>query len=252
MKCSSSRLLAFNAQAVADLENDLLVAIDVVNDASDNHLLVHMSKLATENTGEQAELLLADGGYASGLELQKAEQQAITALVCMPTPEKAAKGVFPKALFLFNAERNEYTCPQKRSLRVVGTQSVGKAGANDYRVTVYECKSEGCPVRASCTTAKTGNRTIKRAEHDGALERARQLYEDPAMRERYRARAALIEHHFGNVKGNHGFRRFTVRGLLKAKAQWALAALAVNLKKLHALWLQGRFEHASTSGRQAA
>ena len=55
-------------------------------------------------------------------------------------------------------------------------------------------------------------------------------------------RKEIVEHIFGIVKTIDGFRRFTVRGLEKVNAQWALVCLGVNLRKLHALatWHNGK------------
>lgn len=51
----------------------------------------------------------------------------------------------------------------------------------------------------------------------------------------------IVEHLFAIIKTIDGFRRFTVRGIEKANTQWALACSAVNLRKLHAFWLEGTF-----------
>ena len=55
-------------------------------------------------------------------------------------------------------------------------------------------------------------------------------------------RKEIVEHLFGIVKTIDGFRRFTVRGLEKAEAQWALVCMAVNLRKLSAkaTWKAGK------------
>ena len=54
-------------------------------------------------------------------------------------------------------------------------------------------------------------------------------------------RKEIVEHIFGCLKGNDGFRRFLVRGFAKALAQWALACLAFNVRKLHRAWADGLF-----------
>jgi hypothetical protein len=54
-------------------------------------------------------------------------------------------------------------------------------------------------------------------------------------------RREIVEHIFGIAKTIDGFRRFTARGLEAARAQWALACLAINLRKLLPAWRDGRF-----------
>jgi hypothetical protein len=50
----------------------------------------------------------------------------------------------------------------------------------------------------------------------------------------YRQRGPLAEGPFGNTKHNQGFRRFSLRGLPRADAEWAFQHATGNLKKIHA------------------
>lgn len=61
--------LSYNAQAVADRDNGIIVAAEVVNEGSDNGELVPMLDLAKENLGATAQENLADGGYFSGSQI---------------------------------------------------------------------------------------------------------------------------------------------------------------------------------------
>jgi len=54
-----------------------------------------------------------------------------------------------------------------------------------------------------------------------------------AGRARYRRRKAIVEPVIGWIKEVLGFRRFHVRGVVKARGEWNLVCLAVNLKRLH-------------------
>ncbi|MGH9488585.1 MAG: IS1182 family transposase [Terriglobales bacterium] len=54
-------------------------------------------------------------------------------------------------------------------------------------------------------------------------------------RARYRRRKAIVEPVIGWVKNIVGFRRFSLRGHGKARAEWSLVCLAVNLKRLQQL-----------------
>lgn len=52
-------------------------------------------------------------------------------------------------------------------------------------------------------------------------------------RARYRRRKAIVEPVIGWIKAVLGFRHFSVRGEVKARGEWNLVCLAVNLKRLH-------------------
>ena len=52
-------------------------------------------------------------------------------------------------------------------------------------------------------------------------------------RARYRRRKAIVEPVLGWIKEVLGFRRFMMRGLARARGEWNVVCLAVNLKRLH-------------------
>lgn len=49
----------------------------------------------------------------------------------------------------------------------------------------------------------------------------------------YRRRGPIAEGPFGNIKHNHGFRRFSMRGLARANGEWAFQNTVTNLIKIH-------------------
>lgn len=49
----------------------------------------------------------------------------------------------------------------------------------------------------------------------------------------YARRKAIVEPVFGQIKQARGFRRFSLRGLVKVQAEWALVCLTHNILKLH-------------------
>jgi len=57
----------------------------------------------------------------------------------------------------------------------------------------------------------------------------------PEGKARYRRRKAIVEPVIGWIKEVLGFRRFSVRGETKARGEWNVVCLAVNLKRFHRL-----------------
>ena len=51
----------------------------------------------------------------------------------------------------------------------------------------------------------------------------------------YAARKAIVEPVFGQIKQARGFRRFSLRGLAKVQAEWALVCATHNILKLYRL-----------------
>jgi transposase len=56
----------------------------------------------------------------------------------------------------------------------------------------------------------------------------------------YRRRKCLPEPVFGQIKQAMGFRRFSMRGLYKARGEWALVCMSHNVRRLHAARVAGR------------
>jgi transposase len=66
----------YNAQAVVDEDNQVIVAADLHNCASDVGSLHPMTEQVTDNTGQHPEQLLVDAGYCSAENLDKAAEVA--------------------------------------------------------------------------------------------------------------------------------------------------------------------------------
>lgn len=77
-------------------------------------------------------------------------------------------------------------------------------------------------------------RSIDADNHPATARMAKRLA-SASGKANYRRRKAIPEPVFGWIKQVLGFRRFSMRGLESAKAEWNLVCLAVNLKRMHAL-----------------
>ena len=70
------------------------------------------------------------------------------------------------------------------------------------------------------------------AEATSLLEQMKQKLQTEAGKDLYRMRKAIVEPVFGQIKEWRGFRRFSLRGLQKVRAEWKLICLTHNLLKL--------------------
>jgi hypothetical protein len=236
MRCDPRPLLAYNAQAVVDHEHDLIVAIGLTTQENDLAQLTPMLQQAERVLGTVAERTVVDTGYASGEQLHLAETKRLPVLAAVQA--ESDKRPLPKSSFTYDEHRDAYVCPRGELLRLEARRKMSKDAPCE--TAIYRCQNTGCPERAACSSDRKG-RTVKRTPFDDAVEHQRVLLVQPAMRNLYELRKEIVEHIFGCIKGNDGFRRFTVRGFAKALAQWALACIAFNLRKLHQAWAAGLF-----------
>jgi hypothetical protein len=70
-----------------------------------------------------------------------------------------------------------------------------------------------------------------------AKQRMRDKLATPSGKTIYARRKTIAEPPFGQIKEARGFRRFSLRGLTKARSEWAFVCLTHNLLKLYrATW----------------
>lgn len=84
--------------------------------------------------------------------------------------------------------------------------------------------------------SKTATPISPRLEAAG---RMKAKLETEAGAKRYRRRKAIVEPVIGWIKEVLGFRRFSLRGQVKAAGEWNLVCLAVNIKRFRALQATG-------------
>jgi transposase len=241
MKNRRSIELSYNGQAVADKDHGIIVAQDVVTDETDNGQLVGMLDLVKENVGEVAQENLADSGYFSSSQIGLAEERKYEVLVNAPsietTPSRSAEArPYHTRWFVYDEDRNCCICPRGSELPYWKTKT---RGGNGNEFSVFRCREyRTCPYRDACSQSKRG-REIEISVHYKAVERQRAKREDPANKQLLGERKTIIEPVFAWIKRQLGFDRWTMFGLEKVRAQWALVCTVINMKKLYTCWLSG-------------
>lgn len=246
MKHGRTIELSYNAQAVADRKTGMVVAEDVVNDENDSSLLVPMLHQVKGNLDKTAEENLADGGYASAAQIHEAEEGKYSVLTNPGRTEESERSdgkplPYHASRFIYDAEADRCICPHGNILPFERTK---QSRWNTHELRIYRCRDfRQCPHRSECSSSKRG-RTIEITPYHQAVVRQREKRQDPGNKELLKARKAIIEPLFGWIKGNLGFRRWTVRGLEKVRVQWSLLCTTINLKKLYTWWVDGRLRLA--------
>lgn len=230
----------YNAQAVVDAQEQIIVATDAVNDPNDKAQLEPMIEQAAEVTGRDCAQTLADGGYACGEQIEKTEDKN----VIMPLPSGSRnkdENPYHASQFRYDAQSDQVVCPQGRRIPFQRERRRGEAIIRVYR-SVNTCK--GCPVRSLCTKDRHG-RTIEIAPWHQALERHRQKMSTAEAEEAYQMRARTIEPVFGWIKNNDGLRRWSFRGLEKVKVQWKMLCTSRNLRAIFRKWIEHQHDPQS-------
>ena len=217
----------YNAQAVVDETNGIIVAADASNDENDEHQLEPMIEQVNENTSEFAAITVADSGYHTAQSLGAAEAMGVHVLVAMPVKEREA-GPFHSMRFGYDAASDTVVCPQQQRLTRVGTK---KHKDKPTAVTTYRCRvSSSCSVAKQCSKNPRG-REIEISPYYEAIVRNRR---HPDARALLIRRQSVVERAFAEIKETLGMRRWSFRGTEKVKTQWNMICAAMNLRRMFA------------------
>ena len=223
-----SGLVGYNAQCAVDTETHIIVAHDVTNQGLDRDQLSPMATAAKEALGRDDLHAIADKGYFSGTEILACREAGITTTVPRPdTSGNRGKGMFVKADFQYEAERDVYRCPAGKALTYRYTREEG--GLKVRRYWINDCQH--CPLQPRCTSGK--ERRITRWEHEALIDDMRErLGRDP---DPMTLRRCTVEHTFGTIKAWMGATHFQMRRLKNVRTEMALHVLAYNIKRMISL-----------------
>jgi len=183
-----------------------------------------MVERAEENHGLKPQRLAADKSYGTGPFLSWLLDRKVEPHIPVLDRQHQTKGMLTREAFTYDAEKDEYTCPQGKALT--------RKGATPNRQFYYTARGKdcsGCPLKAACTPGRF--RTIGRHFDEDARDRARAFQGTDAY-ERSRRERKKVEMLFAHLKRHLGFRRLKLRGLAGAAEECLLAATVQNLKKL--------------------
>jgi transposase len=243
MKTREGTKLGYNAQAVVDGKAGVIVAGEVTTEQNDAHQLVPMLETVRKEVGRVAEETVADGGYFSGEQLDKARKAALPVLVNMVQVQKAEAdgGPYHISKFDYDSENDCYLCPMGQTLRF---EAIRKGKDKPHEMRVYRCTSAiQCPVRWQCSKDKKG-RSVKRSPYADTIQMQREKQQDKSKADLLRRRMVIVEPVFARVKHLLEFRRWTMGGLEKVRAQWLFICALTNLGRIYPVWREGKLQLA--------
>lgn len=235
MKVGDTNRYAYNAQAVADQQEGVVVACEVTRQETDPGHLVPLIEQARENLGVVAQdtVTVADTGYGSGADLQAAADKQINVLAPPPEGKPAHANPYAAQHFHYDPAAHTITCPEGRRL-----DHEGQTTKRGQVVQRFRCHHRDCPVRASCTRDPKG-RQIEVGPYQAEVQTMRARLQEPAAQTQWQCRSQIIERCFAQLKQHDGFRRWTVWGLEGVRTQWSLLCTTLNLRVLYQRWRSG-------------
>jgi hypothetical protein len=245
----------YTPTATTDGERGFIVDCEVLSEVNETGQAAPSVDRIEEAFGERPAKFLTDSGNNSGAVQQAMEQRGVEFYAPVPQPaanpalradptQPMPESAWPqlprnpqqrldKSCFVYDAERDQYYCPQGQTLRYEQSKPDRQQGQVVQRY-VYRCDAcAGCPLAAHCVSPRSGGgRTITRDEFEEVRARTAARMSTAAARAIYNHRPRIAETTFAILKNVFGLRQFLLRGLEKVRIEWRWAATAFNLKKL--------------------
>ena len=221
--------VGYNVQIAVDAEHHLIVAHEVINQGYDRHQLAPMAFNVQQATGCQQITALADRGYFNGDQVLSCEGTGVAPVVPKTLTSGNTKcGLFTGQHFIYDAEKDHYTCPAGQHLTRGRVRSDRSGDIDQYRH-LTACFT--CPLKPRCTAAKV--KRVKRWKHEGVLDAMQNRLD--RMPEAMGVRRQTVEHPFGTLKAWMGATHFLTRTLDKVRTEMSLLVLAYNIKRVIAI-----------------
>ncbi len=233
--------VAYNVQTVVDAKHCIPIDYKVTNENDSKAMggMLRRSKIILQTNQFTA---LYDKGYHTGSEIKKAVEMGIDIMVAIPGVASFAPNEqynFDK--FIYNSQRDTYTCPQQQTLTSNGSWYQKSKQRYIYFVKHYKTSAcSNCPALAQCTTNKKG-RLLERSEYQPYIEQNKINIE--RNKSIYKKRQAIVEHPYGIIKRQWGFYYIsTKKGIKHASADVGLMFVAYNLRRIINIIGKDRFK----------
>ena len=171
------------------------------------------------------ERLVGDTVYGVARLLKWLVDRKITPHVPVWDKSTRHNGIFSRADFVFDQERNVYICPGGAELTSTG--NIDQGHIVYYRANKHDCSA--CSLKPRCTTAAM--RKVTRDVDEEVRDRVRALANTEAFQQSRRERKK-VEMRFAHMKRILKLDRLRLRGLSGAKDEVLLTATAQNLRRL--------------------
>jgi transposase len=178
--------------------------------------------------GIKPKWLAADTAYGAAPNLDwLVNEKGIAPHVPVINKSKRDDGTFSCEEFVYDKERDIYTCPTGKTLKTSGTLVNGGATLL-YRASTSDCGP--CPLKSRCCPISP-QRKVPRDVNEDARDVARALARTEAFAQTRRDRKK-VEMLFAHLKRILRLGRLRLRGPRGAQFEFTLAAIAQNLRRL--------------------
>ena len=233
--------VSYNVVTACEAKNKLITNFEVTN-KHDTHALSKSSrkaKVALGKSREESITVLADKGFDTGFQLRDCHRHNIDTLVApKKRGSKNRKEAYSKSSFIYNEEKDTYTCPNNNEMTTTGVwyqRGGGKLrkGFKIKRYSLFFKLCNTCPFKLDCAKqsnlSKSKGRYIERSEYEESVDE--NINQVRSRKEEYRKRQAIVEHPYGTIKRGWGYDYTLLKTMKKVAGEFSLIFLCYNLRR---------------------
>ena len=219
-------------------ENQFITNYDIFWRPTDQATLIPFLESFQARYGKQSDEVCSDSGYGSEQNYEYMFGNGITPYVKYnmfhaEDKKKRRQNPFLVQNLYYNETEDYFVCPMGQHMEHIDDVTMKSDLGYESTVSRYIAQNcSGCPLRGMCYKAKSDRRVIEVNHRNNAYRRkAKELLTSERGLYHRSNRPIEPETVFGNIKFNHGFKRFHLKSNEKVKTEFGLVALAHNIRK---------------------
>ncbi|MCU7550274.1 IS1182 family transposase [Chitinophagaceae bacterium LB-8] len=221
---------AYNVQISTN--HQFIACYSIHQNPSDTNTLIDHVGMHIKEYKQKPSSLTADAGYGSEENYQWLEQKRITAYVKHQLFDRNQRQGNAKHQFDYEEQKDQYLCPAGKVMKKVDSYTQRTKNGYEQNISVYQTsKCAGCPLQQQCNPGQEQRSLHINHNKERLVAQAEQRLKTKRGMQKRKQRCCDTEPVFANIKHNHGFKRFLLRGINKVNVEMGLVALAHNLRK---------------------
>lgn len=234
---------SYNVQVTTEARSRMIVAVQVTTAANDTQQLIPALEKVKQNCGRLPEKIIADNGYATRDNVEKTSERGVEMIAPWKQGESREAGAcklnhiqreFAPSAFRVQRGGKKLLCPAGKTLVVIEHKVHHGLPCQVFEARAVDCRR--CRYRRECCGRRSGPRRITRVVESEAMKQYLKRMKQPATKELYARRSEIAEFPHLWIKAVKRWRRFSVRGAVKAGIEALWVALAYNI----AQWIRLR------------
>lgn len=229
---------SYNVQVTTEAQSRIIVAIGISTEANDTQQLMPALERVQENCGKLPERVIADTGYATRSNVEQTTEQNVELIapwkdgVSREAGACVRNGIEPAyAPSAFHPQRGgkRLTCPAGKTLVIVQQKAHHGLPHNVFQASASDCRR--CRHLQQCCGKRGAPRQLSRVAESAAMKQYQRRMKRPEVKQLYARRSEIAEYPHMWAKAVKGWRRFCVRGAVKAGMEAMWVALAYNVSQ---------------------